>query len=421
MNIQFRKRYISGQEIGFIQDSINNFTSGGSNKYIKLVEKFFEERYSVPKVVLTSSFSASLELALRLVVAKPNDEVIMPSFIGTSIANAVLRTNGLKPVFADIDESTLNITAESIKEKITRKTRAIIVFHYAGIAAPMDEIMELAKKHNLIVIEDASAAIDAKYKGKQLGTIGDFGCLSFHETKNVSCGEGGALFVNTDDKKTIEKVEILIEEGINTYKFMRHEADKQTWVETGLNIIPSDIQAAYLYGQLQDLDKITSQRVRVWNMYYASLKKYVKQGLLTLPTVYEYAQHNGHIFYVLLNNHLDRVAAGDHMKKNRVSTPAHFIPLHSTPVGHDLGYTKRDLPISEKQAGRLIRLPLYPTMTDYDIRIVLETLRAALNTLGKHETHSITTAKVVKKVGKIPVSKKLVKAVKRKGTVARAK
>jgi dTDP-4-amino-4,6-dideoxygalactose transaminase len=425
MPIKLTKPYITGRELSYIKDIVDNgLTSSGDGKYTKLVHKLLEERYGTQKALLTTSCTSALEFAIRLSNLKPGDEVIVPSFTFSSTVNAILLSNGIKVKFADIDEKTLNIDPEDIKKKLTKKTKAIMVVHYAGVACDMDAIMDIANERNIIVIEDAAQAIESKYKGKYLGTIGHFGCLSFHDTKNISCGEGGALLINTTDKKILERAEIIREKGTNRTKFLLGEVDKYTWVDVGSSYLPSDILAAYLYAQLEDAEKITTLRKRVWNMYFASLKKYVKQGLLSLPFIPEYAEHNGHIFYVLLSTHKARNYVMDYMKKLGVQAPFHYIPLHSSPMGVTLGYTKKDLPMTEKQSGRLIRLPLYPTMTDYDIRIVLESLRGALNTMNDLASvkQTVTTAKVVKaKLPKKALSKKTTKtAIKKKVVLRRA-
>lgn len=259
MQIPFNRPYLTGNELRYMEDVLNSLSEGGhisgDGKYTKLVQDFFQSKFGARKALMTTSCTSALELATRLLDLKPGDEVIVPSYTFSSTVNPILIA-GAKPVFADIQEDTLNIDPAGISKKITKKTRAIYPVHYGGVSCAMDEIMEIAQEHNLNVVEDAAQGVNAKYKGKYLGTIGDFGCYSFHETKNYVCGEGGALLINSDDPKIIERAEIIREKGTNRSKFHRGEVDKYTWVDIGSSYLPSDLLAAFLYAQLEKLDEI---------------------------------------------------------------------------------------------------------------------------------------------------------------------
>ena len=300
MQIPFNRPYLTGNELLYIEDAINSAVRGeghicGDGRYTHLAQELMESRFSAERVLLTTSGTSALELASFLLDFKPGDEVIVPSYTFSSTVNAIIVAGGT-PVFADIEEGTLNIDPEDIKKKVTDRTRAIYPVHYGGVSCAMDEIMEIASKYGLAVVEDAAQGVNAKYRGRYLGTIGDFGCYSFHETKNYICGEGGALLVNTDDPKVIERAEILREKGTNRSKFWRGEVDKYTWVDTGSSYLPSDILAAFLYAQLEKLDEIQKSRLSVWNTYYNELKEFEDAGIIRLPVIPDYAEHNAHLF-----------------------------------------------------------------------------------------------------------------------------
>jgi dTDP-4-amino-4,6-dideoxygalactose transaminase len=285
-------------------------------------------------------------------------------------------------VFADIQEGTLNIDPADIRKKITKKTRAIYPVHYGGVACAMDEIMEIARGYDLNVLEDAAQGVNAKYKGKYLGTIGDFGCYSFHETKNYVCGEGGALLINSDDPKIIERAEIIREKGTNRSKFHRGEVEKYTWVDIGSSYLPSDLLSAFLYAQLEKLDEIQIMRMDVWNSYYSALKPFEDEGKIRLPVVPDYADHNAHLFYVIFPDEQVRDFVMNQLKEKGILAVFHYVPLHSAPVGLRLGYKKEDVPVTENISGRLLRLPMYAGMTREQFMYVRDRLITILSSLS---------------------------------------
>ena len=372
MQIPFNRPYLTGNELLYIKDAIDSAVRGeghisGDGRYTHLAQELMESRFGAEKVLLTTSGTSALELASFLLDLKPGDEVIVPSYTFSSTVNAIIVAGGT-PVFADIEEGTLNIDPEDIKKKVTDRTRAIYPVHYGGVSCAMDEIMEIASKYGLAVVEDAAQGVNAKYRGRYLGTIGDFGCYSFHETKNYICGEGGALLVNTDDPKVIERAEILREKGTNRSKFWRGEVDKYTWVDTGSSYLPSDILAAFLYAQLEKLDEIQKSRLSVWNTYYNELKEFEDAGIIRLPVIPDYAEHNAHLFYVLFNDEQARDQAMQGLKEQGVHAVFHYIPLHSAPMGQRYGYNEGDLPVTEDLSGRLLRLPMYAGMKGEELR-----------------------------------------------------
>ena len=375
MKIPFFKPFITGNEITYIKDIIDNRKDmAGDGEYTKKVHAWFEKRYKIPKVLLTTSGTTALEMAVRLLNLKNGDEVIVPSFTFSSTANAILLQIGLKVVFADVDPNTLNIDPEEIKNKITPHTKALLIVHYAGVACDMDAIMKIAKKHKLKIIEDAAQAIESKYKGKYLGTFGDFGCISFHDTKNITCGEGGALFINTNDHKIIEQAEIIREKGTNRSKFFRGLVDKYTWVDVGSSYLPSDLLAAYLYAQLEKIDKITSLRKRAYEYYRKKLSPYEKKGLFQLPTIIKGATHNAHIFYILLPSEKKRDQMLTKLRSAGIAASFHYIPLHSSPQGIKAGNNPNKLPITTSVSSRLLRLPLYTDISKNEQDYVLDEL-----------------------------------------------
>lgn len=388
MRVKFFKPYITGNEIKYIKDLLENGRDlSGDGVYTKKVHEFLEKRYGVPKVFLTTSGTTALEFAVRLLKLKTGDEVIVPSFTFSSTANAVLMSSKAKLVFADIEKNTLNIDPTDIKRKITEKTRAIIVVHYAGVACDMGKIMRIARKYKLKVIEDAAQAIEAKYKGKYLGTIGDFGCLSFHDTKNITCGEGGALFINSCDTQIIEQAEIIREKGTNRTKFFKGEVDKYTWMDVGSSFLPSDILAAFLLAQLEHVEKITKGRLEAYDIYRSRFKKYEKMGLIGLPKIPSYATHNGHIFYVIMNSGEERDAVLKSLKQSNIQASFHYIPLHSSPLGNKLGFKEWEMPNTEDLAKRLLRLPIYTGMKKAEINYVLGVFEKAMNELAETTGH----------------------------------
>lgn len=374
MKIPFARPYLTGNEQKYIADILANIQNGaqicGDGSYGKKCEKLMEERFGARKVLLTTSCTGALEMATRLIDIQPGDEVIMPSFTFVSTANPVVMAGG-KPVFVDIDPDTLNIDPGKIEEAITPKTKAIYPVHYAGVSCAMDEIMAIAKKHDLWVVEDAAQGVGAKYKGRYLGTIGDFGCYSYHETKNITCGEGGALVINRDDQDLIERAEIIREKGTNRSKFHRGQVDKYTWVDVGSSYVPSDILAAFLFAQLEMMDSINQKRMDIWNAYYTRLKPLENAGIVILPVVPDYAQQNAHIFYLLFKDQEIRDKVMYRLKEHGILAVFHYIPLHTSPMGISFGNREGDLPVTEELSARLLRLPLYAGMDDLNLKYII--------------------------------------------------
>ena len=350
----------------YIQECVKNQKICGDGAYTKKCNAWIEERTGTRKALLTTSCTHATELAALLCDIKPGDEVIMPSFTFVSTADAfVLR--GATPVFVDIRPDTMNIDENKIEAAITEKTKAIVPVHYAGVACEMDKIMEIAKKYNLYVIEDAAQGVMSSYKGKALGTIGNFGAFSFHETKNYSMGEGGALLIR--DEKDIEDAEILREKGTNRSKFFRGQIDKYTWVNHGSSYLPSDMNAAYLYSQLEIADKINEDRKASWNRYYENLLGLKEAGKIELPTVPEGCVHNAHMFYIKAKDLEERTALIAHLKANDILAVFHYIPLHTAPEGLKFGRFNGADEFTTKESERLARLPMYyglkPEQVDY--------------------------------------------------------
>lgn len=369
--IPFNKPSITEKEIDNMMDCLKNSKICGDGNYTKLVNKWFKDKIDA-EFLLTTSGTASLEMAALLCDLKPGDEVIVPSYTFVSTVNA-FALRGAIPVFVDIDPRTMNIDADKIEEKITERTKAIFPIDYAGVVCEMDKIMEIAKKYNLIVVEDAAQAVGSYYKGKPAGTQADYGCYSFHETKNYVMGEGGGIVVKAHDDYL--NAEIIREKGTNRSQFMKGYVDKYTWHAIGSSYLPSDILAALLYGQLERFDEIMNKRMRIWNKYHEFLKVYEEQGKVVRPYIPEYCQHNAHMYYMILPTAEKRDEMIQYLKDNEIMAPFHYIPLHLSPVGEKYGYKKGDLPCTEEYASRLIRLPLYADMKDEEVEKVCKVLK----------------------------------------------
>ena len=367
--IPFNKPFVIENELEYIKDAIDNKLIRGDGGYTKKCHSFLEKKLEAKKVLLTHSCTAALEMAAILTDIKPGDEVIMPSFTFVSTANAfVLR--GAVPVFVDIRPDTQNIDESLIEQAITNKTKAICVVHYAGVACEMDKIMEIANRHNLIVVEDAAQAVGSLYKGKPLGTIGDIGCFSFHETKNIISGEGGAVIINKD--KYVERAEIIREKGTNRSKFFRGQVDKYTWVDIGSSYLPSDMIGAYLYPQLQNVNKINQKRLDIWHEYDEFFKQY--DGIIRRPVVPQECVHNAHMYYVLFKNLNLRTKFINFMKENEISTVFHYIPLHSSPAGIKYCKTFGDMSNTDKTSDTLVRMPLFYNLSKEDMTAIKNTI-----------------------------------------------
>lgn len=362
-SIHFNLPYTSSDEIDNIISSLSHDKICGDGCYTKLCNEWFLENIDKP-VLLTPSCTAALEMMAILLDAQPDDEVIMPSFTFVSTANAfVLR--GLKPVFVDIREDTLNINEKLIENAITEKTKAIVPVHYAGVGCDMDAIKKIAQRNNLYVFEDAAQGFGAKYKNQILGTIGDLGTYSFHETKNISSGEGGCLILNNE--KFIERAEIIREKGTNRTRFHRGMIDKYTWVDIGSSYLVADYVAAYLYGQLQKSEKINEKRLHIWNKYHDFFEKYEERGILRRPIIPAECKHNAHIYYLLFNDMQKRTSFINHLKSNAIHSVFHYIPLHSSPAGKKYCHTASDMSVTNKVSDTLVRLPMFYELTDDDL------------------------------------------------------
>lgn len=345
----------TGKEIEYIGQAVQNQKICGDGPFTKKCNEWIEERTGTGKCLLTTSCTHATELAALLADIREGDEVIMPSYTFVSTADAfVLR--GAKVVFVDIRPDTMNIDETKIEEAVTPRTRAIVPVHYAGVSCEMDTIMDIARRHNLMVIEDAAQGIMSSYKGKALGTIGDFGCFSFHETKNYSMGEGGALLIR--DEKYVEDAEIIREKGTNRSKFYRGQIDKYTWVNLGSSYLPSDMNAAYLWAQLSMADEINDKRLALWKRYDEILRPLQEQGMIRCPHVPEECVHNAHMYYIKAKNLDERTALIDYLKQNDIMSVFHYIPLHSAPAGLKFGRFHGEDRYTTAESERLLRLPM---------------------------------------------------------------
>ena len=364
--INFNVPPYTGREMDYIKKAVENQKICGDGEFTKKCNAWLEAKTGTVKALLTTSCTHATEMAAILADVKPGDEVIMPSYTFVSTADAfVLR--GATAVFTDIRPDTMNIDEKLIENAITDRTVAIAPVHYAGVSCEMDAIMEIAKKYNLKVIEDAAQGIMSTYKGRALGTFGDYGCLSFHETKNFSMGEGGALLIR--DEKNIEDAEIIREKGTNRAKFFRGQIDKYTWVEKGSSYLPSDMNAAYLFAQLELADEITADRMSSWNRYKDALTVLAENGRIELPFVPEYCTHNAHMFYIKCADIAERTKLIDFLKSNDIYSVFHYIPLHTAPAGVKYARFDGEDRYTTKESERLLRLPLYyglkPEQVDY--------------------------------------------------------
>lgn len=367
--IPYHKIYNTGKEIEYANDCIKRGQLTGDGYYTGLVEEFLSSSFNLRKVYMTTSATHALEMAMLIIGLKPGDEVIMPSFTFSSTANAVL-LRGARPVFAEIDEDTLNIDPTDMENRISENTRAIIPVHYAGVACEMGRIMEVAEKAGLYVVEDAAQAVNSGYKGKFLGSIGHMGCYSFHGTKNYTCGEGGALAINTDYPDLLERADCIREKGTDRRRFLRGEVDSYSWVDIGSSYSPSDVLMAVLYAQLEQMDIISEKRRLVHEYYMDILKKYEEKSLLKVMKIPSGCESNYHIFYLLLNNESIRNIVRNKLLEKGITALTHFVPLHTSAMGNSLGYRQGDLKKTEKAAKCLLRLPVYPDMSEADMHYI---------------------------------------------------
>lgn len=358
-----------GKEFEYMHEAVVNHKICGDGPFTKKCDAWMEERFGAKKALLTTSGSTALDMAALLCNLQPGDEVILPSFTFSSTANSFVLA-GATLVFVDIRPDTMNIDEKKIEAAITEKTRVICPVHYAGVACEMATIMDIARRHNLLVVEDAAQGVMSTYKGKALGTIGDFGCFSFHETKNYSAGEGGAILIN--NPAYIERAEILREKGTNRSQFFRGQVDKYTWVDFGDSYLQSDLNAAYLWAQLEVADEINENRLAAWNAYYEAFKPLEEKGAITLPTVPEGCVHNAHMFYIKCKDLDTRQAYIEFMKKNDILCVFHYVPLHSAPAGLKFGRFAGVDEHTTADSDRLVRLPMYYNIAEADLRKIIE-------------------------------------------------
>lgn len=363
--ITFNKPYLTGKETDYIKDAVSNLKISGDGVYTKKCHKYFEETFKFKKVLLTTSCTDALEMAAILLDIKEGDEVIAPSYTFVSTVNAFI-LRGAKIVFTDSCKENPNMDVDSIEALITPKTKVILPVHYAGIACDMDKIMLIAEKHNLFVVEDAAQAIDSYYKGKSLGSIGHLSAFSFHETKNIISGEGGMLIIN--DERFLHRAEIIREKGTNRSSFFRGEVDKYGWVDIGSSFLPSDIIAAFLYAQLENLRTIQDCRKAIWYVYNEKLKALNDKGIRT-PFIPDYATNNAHMYYLVCSSLEERTRLIEHLKKSNVHAVFHYLSLHSSPFYKDK-HDGRELPNTDQYSNCLIRLPLYFELTNQEVTLI---------------------------------------------------
>ena len=365
-----------GQEMQYIEKAISNHKICGDGEFTSKCSQWIEEKFKCPKVLITTSCTHALEMAALLCGIDKDDEVIMPSFTFVSTANAFVQ-RGAKIVFVDIRPDTMNIDESKIEAAITSKTRAIVPVHYAGIACDMDYIGAIAKKYGLYIIEDAAQGVMSYYNNRALGTLGNFGCYSFHETKNYSMGEGGAILIN--EAKYIEQAEIIREKGTNRSRFWRGQIDKYTWIDYGSSYLPSELNTAYLFAQLERAGEINIKRLAIWNIYYDSFREDVRQNAFELPSVPKQSVHNAHMFYIKVKDLEDRTRMIDFLSRKGIMAPFHYVPLHSSPAGLRFGCFNGKDDYTTRESNRLIRLPLYYDLDHESQAVVINAVKEYLN------------------------------------------
>ncbi len=378
--IPFNKPFVCGKELYYIAQAVTYGNLAGDGRFTRSCTQLLEQRFRVPRVLLTPSCTSALEMAAMLCDLGPGDEVIMPSYTFVSTASAVARL-GATPVWVDIRPDTLNIDEELVEQAITTRTKAVFVVHYAGVGCRMDRIMEVARRHGLVVVEDAAQGVNSFFRGRALGSIGHLGCYSFHETKNYLCGEGGALCIN--DERFIARAEIIRDKGTNRQQYFRGDVDKYTWVDIGSSYVPSEICSAFLYGQLEMLHEIAARRKEVYQFYCHLLRPLEQAGHLRLPHIPEECRSNYHMLYMLLPSGTLRDELLKHLHTVGVHAVFHYVPLHTSPMGRKLGGRDGDLPVTEDVARRLIRLPMYYGITDDEQRAVAAAITRYLEWSGE--------------------------------------
>ena len=375
MKIDFNRPFLTGKEAHYMYQAVYTGKLSGNGDFTKKCQQFFEEKYGFKKAIMTTSGTDALEMAAILCDVKPGDEVIVPSYTFVSSALAFVR-QGAKIVFADSCEDNPNIDADKIEALITDKTKVIVPVHYAGVACDMDKIMDIANRHNVLVVEDAAQAIDSYYKGKALGSIGQFGCFSFHETKTVTAGgEGGLLVVN--EERFLRRAEIIWEKGTNRAEFFRGMVNKYGWVDTGSSFLPSEINSAFLYAQLESLTKIQARRKEIWNMYYEGLNDLADKGCFTLPYIPDYATNNAHMFYVVCRSLDERTQLIAYLKEKGIGAVFHYLSLHLSDYyrEHHVGNIP-NLPQCDKYADCLVRLPMFYELKDEEVSYIIESIHS---------------------------------------------
>jgi len=360
--IPFNKPYMTGKERSYIEQAHTNMILAGDGPFTKRCHSWLEKKTGAKKALLTHSCTAALEMAAILADIQSGDEVIMPSYTFVSTANAFVLRGGV-PVFVDIRPDTLNIDESLIEAAITERTKAIVAVHYAGVSCEMDRIMDIAYRHGLLVIEDAAQGVMSSYKGRPLGSIGHMGCLSFHETKNIISGEGGALLLN--DSNYLERAEIIREKGTNRSQFFRGQIDKYTWVDIGSSYLPGEIIAAFLYAQLEEAQAITGHRLAIWQNYHEAFKPLEQAGRIRCPIVPNECSHNAHMYYLLLRDLDDRSQFIERVKAKGINSVFHYVPLHTSPAGEKFGRAHGELAVTNEMADRLVRLPLWVGLEEH--------------------------------------------------------
>ena len=378
--IPFNKPYMTGKELYYIAEAKFGNMLAGDGPFTKHCHGWIEEKTGCAKALLTHSCTAALEMAALLLDIEPGDEVIMPSYTFVSTANA-FALRGAVPVFVDIREDTLNLDERLIEAAITPRTKVIVPVHYAGVACEMDTIMDVARRHGLKVVEDAAQGVMSSYKGRALGSIGDLGAFSFHETKNVISGEGGALLVN--DFELALRAEIIREKGTDRSRFFRGEVDKYTWQEVGSSFLPGELIAAFLWAQLEEAQAITARRMTSWKYYHAALAQLEAKGVLRRPVIPEGCEHNAHMYYVLLGPEIDRQTVLSELKRNEIYSVFHYVPLHSSPAGQRYGRVHGAMDVTDRQSECLVRLPLWVGLIEAQQAKVIKVLTQAVNLAAK--------------------------------------
>lgn len=370
--IDFNKPSFAGNELAYITQAIEKLHISGDGYFTKKCQALIEEELGVSKVLLTTSCTHALEMAAFLLDVQPGDEVIVPSFTFVSTVNAFVN-RGARPVFIDIHPDTLNLNESLLEALITERTRAIVAVHYAGVGCEMDSILETANRHQVPVVEDNAHGLFGKYKGRFLGTFGCLATQSFHETKNITCGEGGALLIN--DRRYLERAEIIREKGTDRSRFFRGQVDKYTWVDLGSSYLPSDILAAFLYAQLEARDRIQASRQHVWEYYNKNLQSWAEQAGARLPFIPDTCEQSFHMFYIIMPDYESRQALIKHLRDKGIQSVFHYLPLHISEMGRRLGGKPGDCPVTEDMSDRLLRLPFYNTLTATDQQMIIDTIK----------------------------------------------